>query len=210
MKLAVFGASGRTGRLVIMRALHDGHQVTAFTRSPRKLADLRHDRLTVIAAELSDAPAVDRAVFDVDAVVSALGAGVRPRGTELSQGVSGIVAAMGRRGVRRLVVLSTASVADEADLPDLRTAWLVACIRIVFRRAYSETVRIGEVVRSSDTDWTLVRVGLLDDRAAQSVRVGHYGRHEVGVLVSRTSVAHYLLALALCSDHLCETISISN
>jgi uncharacterized protein YbjT (DUF2867 family) len=34
MKLAIFGATGGTGRQLVEQALADGHQVTAFVRRP--------------------------------------------------------------------------------------------------------------------------------------------------------------------------------
>lgn len=37
MKLVVFGATGKIGHHLIDQVLSQGHQVTAFTRSPEKL-----------------------------------------------------------------------------------------------------------------------------------------------------------------------------
>lgn len=37
MKLLVFGASGRTGRVLVRQALDQGHVVTAFARDPAKV-----------------------------------------------------------------------------------------------------------------------------------------------------------------------------
>ncbi|WAR27715.1 hypothetical protein MAR_013419 [Mya arenaria] len=44
MKLAVLGATGRTGILVVREALARGHEVTAVVRNPDKLTD-KHDNL---------------------------------------------------------------------------------------------------------------------------------------------------------------------
>jgi short-subunit dehydrogenase len=48
MKLIVFGPTGSTGRQVVTQALDQGHDVTAFARSPEKI-DLKHEKLQVIA-----------------------------------------------------------------------------------------------------------------------------------------------------------------
>ena len=72
MRVTVFGASGAIGRLVVQQLLDDGHNVTALVRAPGKLA-LTHADLTVVAGQLSDRDAVERAVSGVDAVISALG-----------------------------------------------------------------------------------------------------------------------------------------
>ena len=61
MRIAVFGGTGVTGRLLIAQALDEGDSVTAYARHPEKLA-LVNDRLTVVEGELSDAAAIERAV----------------------------------------------------------------------------------------------------------------------------------------------------
>ena len=40
MKVAVIGASGRTGHLLVEELLRRGHQVTALARDPANLGDL--------------------------------------------------------------------------------------------------------------------------------------------------------------------------
>ena len=61
MKLAVFGATGPTGRQVVTQALEQGHDVTAFARSPEKLG-LEHEGLTVIKGDVMDVASVESAV----------------------------------------------------------------------------------------------------------------------------------------------------
>ncbi|HET6495545.1 MAG TPA: NAD(P)H-binding protein [Thermoleophilia bacterium] len=209
MRIAVFGATGLTGRLIVTRALADGHEVTAFARDPRKLDDLRGERLSAVAGELSDVRGVGRAIAGADAVISALGPDSKARGIELSEGMRAIVAAMEGHGVKRLVVLSTASLKDPEDRFDLIYCLLVTAIRLVFRGAYGEIVRIGAVVRSSRTDWTLVRIGLLNDKAPAPVRTGRYGRGEVGLGVPRASLARFMVELASSAKYVRESPAIS-
>ncbi len=210
MRIAVFGSTGKVGRLLVALALVEGHDVTAFARDPRKLADINGARLTVVQGDLSDREAVGRAVAGADAVVNVMGPGARPAGTRLSDGVRTIADEMQRAGVRRLVSLATASVPDPEDRFDLRSTLLVWAIRLIFRGAYDEIRRIGDIVRASDTDWTLVRIGLLDDAAPKPVRVGHYGRGEVGLYVSRKSLARFMLDRATAGDFVREAPAISN
>ena len=73
MRLAVFGATGRTGKLLVEQALNAEYDVTAFVR-PRSLGKLtiKHERLTVVQGDATDAAAVERAVNGADAVVSVM------------------------------------------------------------------------------------------------------------------------------------------
>src|SRR5207244_13658355 len=72
MKLLIFGASGATGRALVSAALAEGHMVTAFVRTPGKLA-ISHQHLKVIVGDVADRQAVERAVAGHDAVLSCLG-----------------------------------------------------------------------------------------------------------------------------------------
>ena len=72
MKLAIFGATGGTGRELVTQALAQGHEVTAFARTPTKLA-LHHERLRVVEGNVLDYAAVEQAVIGQDAVLCALG-----------------------------------------------------------------------------------------------------------------------------------------
>ncbi|BCJ38539.1 hypothetical protein Athai_60420 [Actinocatenispora thailandica] len=72
MRITIFGANGRTGRLLVTQALAAGHRVTAVTRRPDTFP-LRHDDLEVAAADVLDGPAVDAVVAGREAVLSTLG-----------------------------------------------------------------------------------------------------------------------------------------
>lgn len=75
MKVTVFGATGRTGRLVVSELLARGHSVIAAVRTPDRLGALR-ERVDVRVCDLA-APnvsdAVTGAVNDADAVISCAG-----------------------------------------------------------------------------------------------------------------------------------------
>jgi len=59
MKLLVFGSTGGTGRELVKQALEQGHEVTAFARSPAKLSDLKHPSLQVVRGDVLDPAAVE-------------------------------------------------------------------------------------------------------------------------------------------------------
>ena len=100
MRIVIFGANGQTGRLLTGQALAAGHDVAAVTRRPAEFP-IDHDRLTVVEADVHDAPAVDRAVDGADVVLSALGVPfTRNQVTIYSHGTGNIVAAMSRHGVK--------------------------------------------------------------------------------------------------------------
>jgi putative NADH-flavin reductase len=76
MKLAVIGADGDTGRIVVKDTLARGHQVVAVARTDQVSAPDDHN-LTDARADVRDAGALMHALVGTDAVISALGLGRR-------------------------------------------------------------------------------------------------------------------------------------
>ena len=67
-KIAVFGASGRTGKLFTDLALKNGYEVKALVRDPSKL-NLRHSNLQVIQGDIADTVKVGETVKATEAVI---------------------------------------------------------------------------------------------------------------------------------------------
>ncbi|MCX5400572.1 NAD(P)-dependent oxidoreductase [Streptomyces sp. NBC_00102] len=202
MRITIFGATGRTGQLLVRQALDAGHAVTAYARNPDKLR-FTHPELTVAAGELDDEKAILEAVRGADAVIEGVGSE--------SAATRRIIAAMDASGVGRFVVVSTCSVPDPADRPDLKFKALVRFVRTAAPRAWSEVRAAAEAVRASDLDWTLVRVAKLDDGPATGeIKVGHYGHGVVGLSLRRADMASFLLAQVTDRTHLREAPAISN
>jgi uncharacterized protein YbjT (DUF2867 family) len=198
MQLTVFGATGPAGLLVVQRALDQGHQVTAYARSPGKLDGLRaHPELTVVGGELDDAAAIRTALSNADAVISLLGPGRDKAGiAALVPGMQTIVDQMTQASIRRLVATSTPSAPDPADRRDLRIRAMVTGIRLGMAPAYRAIIAMAEVVRTSSLDWTLVRLPLLHDTPTETPahprQIGEPG----GVRLSRPALADFLLTEA--------------
>jgi putative NADH-flavin reductase len=74
-KIAVFGATGETGKQIVEQALQAEYEVVAYARNPSKL-NVSNEHLTVIQGELSDVALVKTALRGTSAVLSTLG----PRG----------------------------------------------------------------------------------------------------------------------------------
>ena len=196
MRIIVFGATGKTGRLVCQQGLEQGHEVTAFTRSASKV-DTSGVNLRVAQGDAMDADSVAAAVAGHDAVVVALGSnGLRDK-TTLTSGTKNVVDGMRRHSLGRLVVLSAAGVGESWA----QTGWLA---RIVFmtmlRNIYHDHEAQEEVVKASSLDWTLVRAAILKDAPATGVynpgntgKVGHINRADVAdFLVKQVNEKTYI------------------
>lgn len=195
MRVAVFGASGRTGRLVVDRLLDDGSDVLAYVRDPAGLP-WSHVKLTVVVGELADSTTIAQAVTGSAAVISALEPS-RERGatgTPVADGTRLIVAAMNDAGVRRYIGLATPSIPDSRDGRTVRAARLTLVAKIMSPHALRELRGMTAAVTGSDLEWTIARISRPVDRPGTgSLRVGFLGRDKVFSTMTRTDIAAFLV-----------------
>ncbi|WP_239615057.1 NAD(P)-dependent oxidoreductase [Cohnella mopanensis] len=169
MKLTVFGATGGTGRQVVVQALEAGHEVTVVVRRPEAL-DVSHERLKVIRGDVLDPRSFEQSIRGKDAVVSALGVTQRRPTTLYSEGTGNIMHAMQSSGVRRLICLSSAGLDIPEDTPFMQRVVIRQVIQRLYKYAYEDMARMEAKVRASGLDWTVIR----PPRLTNGPRTGTY------------------------------------
>ncbi|MEJ2182393.1 MAG: SDR family oxidoreductase [Nitrospirota bacterium] len=188
MNIAVFGASGRTGRHLLKQGLERGHAVTAFVRNPARLR-IAHDNLSVVQGDVLHPAEVEAAVKGRDAVLSALGLSKGSPKTICADGTGNIISAMKRHGVKRLVVQSAFG-AGETRKRGLyaRLLWILIAPRMKDKEA------MEAAVRESGLQWVIVRpVRLTDGPETGSYRTGTRLKPGPFPKVSRADVADFML-----------------
>ena len=196
MRVTVFGASGKIGRIVVDDLLADGHYVTAYLRDPRKL-EISHPNLTTIEGQLSDPDWIRQSVRGADAVISALGPSLKRGavGHPVTQGTQNIVSAMVAEGVRRYIGLATPSIADPRDRPTIKAKVLPVAARLAFPNALDELTEMTAAVTQSSLDWTIARITDPTDKPSKgTLRIGYLGHDKVGMAMSRADIAAFLTA----------------
>jgi len=190
MKIAVFGATGGTGREVVKQALAAGHQVTALARNPASL-DGADPGLTVIAGNVLDIEAVQQVLAGADAAVVSLGNTANNPDSVVSQGTGVILDAIAMQGgPRRLVVVSSIGVGDSKDQVPFAFKMLM---KTVLRKAMEDKERQEALVKASGLDWIIVRPGgLTDGPAIGKNKSGLDPRISAGQ-VARADVAAFVL-----------------
>ena len=209
MRISIFGGTGDTGLLVVKQALAEGYTVVAYARTPSKLP--RHDRLCTLEGQLGDIEKVSAAVAGSDAVLSLLGPGTKSADVPpIVTGTRNIVAAMREHGVRRLVATGTPSISDPADDSDWKVGLLVKLIKTFQAPAYKALVEVGQIVRESELDWTLVRFPFLTNGpAADRINARNVGQ-KGGLRLSRVNAAAFVLQQATGTAYLHKAPFISD
>ncbi len=191
MRIALLGATGRTGRLVLDEALRRGHDVSALARTPAKL-DPVSDRVRVVPGASTAREVMDRVLDEADAVVSALG----PTSGEAdlhSRTAAVLVRAMPEHGLTRFVGVSGAGIDVPGDRKGPRDRLISAAIQRLGGAAVRDKPLEHQELAASSLDWTLVRPPRLTDKPPTG-RVDH-DAHVPGraASVSRADLAAFLL-----------------
>lgn len=199
MKLALFGATGRTGSRLLRRALGEDHSVKALVRDPARL-EVSHPRLTFLVGDAETLRDVEATIDDTEAVLIALGAGDDGRVTTvLSSGTRNVLYAMEARGIARLV--------------SLLSGWLFyERVPARFEAVTREHARQLAALEESPVDWIAVCPPSLTDEPGE-------GQYQIAIdampghgqmKVSRDDVAHFMLSALERDDVVRKRIGIAD
>lgn len=207
MKVVIFGATGRTGHELVRAARDRGYEVTVLVRNPDRLAS-GITGLRVLTGDLANPELLASAVQGQDGVLCALGSKdlyknsqVRITGTQM------ILRAMATAKVQRLVLMSAMGVGE---------SWkdLTLVNRLLFRflmpAARADHEAQEEVVKASNSDWTIVRPsGLVDGPATGTFMAGEHIRAKTS-LITRADVANYMVDSLARPDRIRSAPTLSN
>ena len=156
MKIAVVGATGRTGLHVVEQALARGDDVIALARHPEALP--RRPGLAGAAADVLDRVAVAEALAGANAIVSTLGIGASRQPTVVySDGIANVLHAMDAHGITKLAVISAVPAGPRAELPFAQRRIMIPILERVFGASYDDMRRMEALLRGSDLDWVCLR-----------------------------------------------------
>lgn len=159
MRIALLGATGRTGTEFMEQALAAGHEVVAYVRRPEALE--ARPRLTVVGGQLDDEASLKSAVADCDAVAVTLGPKISQRNAPIMvTAVPAVIAAAKENGVQRVVVLS--ALGAGATFDNTRYPYRFGC-RTFLAAPFRDHVAGESQLVGSGLDWTTVHPGPLSD-----------------------------------------------
>lgn len=190
--IALFGATGKTGRRVLARALNQGLDVRVLVRDPGKLT-LTSPRVTVIQGDILDGAAVDETVAGASAVLSLFGqVKDSPRSLQ-TDGTALIINAMKRHGVTRIVTLSGGGLSATMDRPRVPDKIIRFLLKTLSGHMLRDAEGHLEVLESSGLEWTVVRGPRLTEKPGTGTyRVGWVGVN-ASTQISRDDLADFIL-----------------
>lgn len=178
MKIAIIGASGKTGSKVVREGLKRGHEVVAVCRdsSADRLDEFAgHDGFTVLTAPVvSDETTLTRALEGCDAVMAVLISVRQLKATEL---VASLAKATAANGVKRLMFTAgeVTAAPEEGETFTLRQRIMLIVFPIL---SFFAPFSMGDMIKSSvmvrqqeDWEWTIMRAPTLKETPPQGYKL---------------------------------------
>jgi len=183
MKIVIFGASGKTGKLLIEQALENGHQIIAYVRN-----------LKVVEGNLNDKLKLNDTITGADVCISVLGGrSLTHRTPALVEGISNLVEAMEKADTKRFIYMSSIGAGESKFLMPQPIRFLI--VNLFLRVPLADHNTNEELITKSKLEWTIVRPGGLTD--GPMIEDLKYGKDIVPMKgnrsISRASVASFIL-----------------
>jgi putative NADH-flavin reductase len=217
MKVAIIGASGKTGISLVRQALDRGFETVGVCResSVGKLDGLAGaKRFTLVSApEVSDHVVLKQALAGCDAVVTILISVWRLKATEL---VAALAKATAANGIKRFAFTAgEITVAAESDeTPTLRQRLMLPAYTFV---TWFTPYRLGDmrkasalIKRQAEWQWTIVRAPALTDGKPEGYRLGSLSDITSKHGLSRRDYAACLLDVLQQPEHFRRTLTVTS
>lgn len=165
MKITVFGATGRVGENFTIRALSDGHHITALVRNEENVAAelKKHKNFKMVLGDAKDPAGVSSVISsDTEIVFSALST---DKSNTLSEAVPLIIEEMKSKNIKRFLSIGTAGILQARSHPSLFRFESDESKR-KSTKAAKEHAAAFKLLRDSQLTWTIFCPTYLPDGPA--------------------------------------------
>ncbi len=191
MKILLIGATGQTGRILLRKLPLLGHEVVAFARNPKDVAEI-DSRIHVVKGDARDAASFGRAVAGVDSVISVFGPRSLKKDDIQESMMRNLEAAMRTAGVRRLINLSAAGVGD--SLNEMPGILRYVFVPLFLGRMYADKERGERILFASSLEFVNVRPGRLLNHPARGGIKAQFTVKNLKLEMTREDLADFMIA----------------
>ena len=183
--VAVAGATGRTGSLIVKELFQKGYGVRGLVRSSARGAWIKDLGGEIVEADITSPESVEHAVEGVDFIISALGS-KKPFSPQEdnrvdNMGIQNLARAAKKKGIKHIAVVSSIGVGDSSSgLPFI--------LRLLMGPVLRTKAKSEAAVKSCGVGYTIIRPGALTDNPASgNVAFGEGGK--INGRISRADIA---------------------
>ncbi len=218
MKVLVIGAAGKTGLLIVERAVAAGHTVTALVHAHDDGKESKADhalealKVEVIHGDTRNPSRLDQIMPGQDAVIDAIGGSTPFRETDLEASSAKVILdSMKRNNVKRLLVISVMGAGESKEHAGFFYEHLL--IPVFLRGAIPDKERMEQEIEHRGPvfgiDFVIVRPPVLSDSEAVGT-VNILEGEEKAAKLTRADLAQFLVNQLTSDKYLGQAITISN
>jgi uncharacterized protein YbjT (DUF2867 family) len=215
MKILLLGATGRTGKQIIIEALKRGYSITAIARDPSKLSNYQID---IIKGTPYDQETVEKAISGCEAVINTLNVS---RETDnpwaklaapedlISRSATNAVSAMEKAGVKRFIALSTMGAGSSWKSSPMILKLVVSVSNLKY--AFRDHGKQEDILQKSNLEYTICRAPMLSSETnTKGVFAVKEGEKPPKPVLSRNSAAGFFIDIIENNRNIREIVTISN
>ncbi len=155
MKITVFGASGKVGRIVVDLLQADNHDLTLFIHTHNPFTE--NNNLKIVHGDINSSKDIDLALNNSDLVISTLGSWGTKNKNVLSTSMNQIIPALKRNNIKRIISLTGADARCSADKSSLISSVSHLIFGILVRKILIDGEKHIKLLEDSGLDFTIIR-----------------------------------------------------
>ena len=159
-KIAVLGGGGRTGKYVLNQMLRQGYCTKILLRNPNDF-QLESPFIEIVKGDAIDPEAIHSLLQGCHAIINTVGQR-KDEPLVASQATINILNAMITFGIKRYILVAGLNVDTPFDKKSAETIAATEWMKATFPRIHADRQRTYSILSTSDVDWTLVRVPLIE------------------------------------------------
>tara|TARA_R110002050_G_scaffold260771_2_gene400637 strand:+ start:614 stop:1249 length:636 start_codon:yes stop_codon:yes gene_type:complete len=191
--IALFGATGQTGKIFLADALAKGFSVKALVRSPEKIT-ITNKKLQIVKGDILDYKSVEKTINDCDLVVSLFGHVKESPEWLQTNGTKNIISAMKKNNLEKIISLSGGGLPfPEKDKPKFADKMIRFIMKVAVPKILNDAIAHHKVLAESGLKWIIVRgPRLTNEEKKGNYRIGWVGVN-ASTKISRADLADFIL-----------------
>jgi putative NADH-flavin reductase len=212
MKVLVIGAAGKSGKLIVERAVAAGHTVTALVHQHKEEGDHKNEDfpagVEIVHGDARNPGRLDQVMTGQNAVIDAIGGTTPFKDTDLESTTARVVVdTMQREGVKRLLVISVLGAGDSVQHAGFFYEHLL--MPTFLRGALKDKNHMESEIQYSGLDFVIVRPPFLTDSDPKGTVEIVEGDAKASK-ITRADLAQFLVDQLTSNRYLGRAITIAN
>lgn len=177
--IALFGATGKVGKILLKKLVSKGYPVKVLVRNPSKLA-INNPLITVIPGDILNREKVFQTIENSNVIINVIGHVKNCPADLQTRATDNILSGMRKFGISRLITLTGGGVKVEGDDPGFIDRFIVFIMRNLTGKSIRNRLVDGEnhvkLISNTKLEWTVVRAPvLLAGKPKEKTAIGMVG-----------------------------------